>query len=83
VTPRSNKHLLHAGPIVVEDHEIKVNGQAYKRWGLALINREKLVERSGVYETFQQKQFEFQLTRRDFKFNAETGSYDEEVSKLA
>jgi hypothetical protein len=70
-------------PIEVEDHDITVNGIAYKRWGFAtaLINWAKLVERSGVYETFAQRRLEFQLTRRDFKFNAETDSYDQEVSR--
>jgi hypothetical protein len=70
-------------PIEVEDHDISVHGQAYKRWGFAtaLINWAKLVERSGVHETFEQRQLEFQLTRKDFKFNIETDAYDEEVSR--
>lgn len=72
-------------PIQVSDNEIVVDGQAYKRWGFAtaLINWEKLVAQSSIYETFQIKGQEFQITRTDRKFDATSNTYSEEEVMLA
>ena len=61
-------------------------GETYwPRWGFAtaLIAWSKLVDKSGIYESFASSQFEFQLTRTDQNLNADTGEYDETVVVLA
>lgn len=68
-------------PIVSDDHQIIVDGEAYNRWGFAtaLINWKQLVERSGIYETFESNNLGFLLTRTDQKFDENTNKYNEEV----
>jgi signal transduction histidine kinase/CheY-like chemotaxis protein len=72
-------------PIAMEGHQIEVDGQSYDRWGfaVAIINWNALVERSGVYETFREKGFEFQLTRTDREFDETMSAYEENVVVLA
>ncbi|KAL3939908.1 MAG: hypothetical protein SGARI_001197 [Bacillariaceae sp.] len=47
------------------------NGRQYGKWGfaVALINWEQLVVRSGLYESFEEEDLEFQLTRTDRNYN--------------
>lgn len=72
-------------PIAMEGHQIEVDGQYYNRWGfaVAIINWNALVKRSGIYETFRETGFEFQLTRTDREFNETSGAYGENVVVLA
>jgi signal transduction histidine kinase/CheY-like chemotaxis protein/sensor domain CHASE-containing protein len=69
-------------PIFVDDYEIVVDGIPYPEWGFAtvLINWQELVNRSGIFEMFRARDMEFQLTRTDQKYNAETDSFYQEVS---
>jgi signal transduction histidine kinase/CheY-like chemotaxis protein len=71
-------------PIVMEDHQIEVNGQFYNRWGfaVAIINWNTLVERSGICENFRDMGFEFQLTRTDRILNETTGDWEGSVVVL-
>lgn len=68
---------------------VGLDGRAYPRWGFAtaLIDWKRLVEESGVYESFHGKngdtRYEFQLTRTDRLFNESSDSYDEKVVVLA
>ena len=68
-------------PIASETNVITVNGEGYNKWGfaVALINWNELVERSGVYQTFAGNDLEFQLTRTDRKYQADTSSFTENV----
>jgi hypothetical protein len=72
-------------PIIDDKHTIVVDGKSYPRWGFAtaLISWTQLVNQSGVYETFETNQFEFQLTRTDFNENITTKEYEEVVVVLA
>jgi sensor domain CHASE-containing protein len=58
-------------------------GRRYGKWGfaVALINWNRLVEQSGIYENFAKSNLEFQLTRTDRIVNATNGSYTDEVSE--
>lgn len=59
--------LIARLPIKSDAHTIEVNGTALGRWGFAtaLINWTELVRRSGIFEQFQSRDSEFQLTRMD------------------
>lgn len=72
-------------PIEVPYHQIAVDGVPYNRWGFAtaLINWETLINQSGAYETFAERNMEFQLTRTDRKYNESTQLYYENVVVLA
>lgn len=72
-------------PIIDDKHTIFVEGTPYPRWGFAtaLISWTQLVNQSGVYDTFETNQFEFQLTRTDFNQNTTTKKYEEVVVVLA
>jgi sensor domain CHASE-containing protein len=67
--PIVEKAFIARLPIKSETNFIPVNGEQYARWGfaVALINWNELVQRSGVYEIFQDEGMEFQLTRTDTK----------------
>ena len=77
--------LIARLPIVDDRHQIVVDGVAYARWGFAtaLIAWMDLVEQSGIYETFRETGFEFQLTRTDSSLSADTMDYEESVVVLA
>ena len=68
-------------PIVSPDHEITIDGEVYDRWGFAtaLINWKQLVDRSGIYESFNDNKMGFILTRTDQNFDDVTNAYIEEV----
>lgn len=68
-------------PIVSPDHQMIVDGETYDRWGFAtaLINWKQLVERSGIYESFQNNNMGFVLTRTDQNFDEEANTFTEEV----
>jgi signal transduction histidine kinase/CheY-like chemotaxis protein len=81
----SQKFFIARLPVAMEGHQIEVDGQSYNRWGfaVAIINWNALVERSGIYETFREMGFEFQLTRTDRNFDETTGTYGENVVVLS
>ena len=65
---------------------IEVDGKVYKKWGFAVVilNWKALVDRSGLYETFEREGMQFQLTRTDTVVDSEMPSgYLEEVAVLA
>lgn len=66
-------------PIVSDDHIIEVNGVPYNRWGFAvtLINWKAVVERTGIYQEFEQESCEFQLARTDRIYDEDTDIYNE------
>jgi signal transduction histidine kinase len=81
--PNCDPFFIARLPIVYDDHQIEVDGVYYNRWGFttALINWKRLVEESGIYDSFRHANLEFQLTRTDR--NSETGDYVEVVVLLA
>lgn len=83
--PTCDPFFIARLPIVYDEHQIAIDGVSYNRWGFttALINWKRLVEESGIYETFQHADQEFQLTRTDRNLNSDTGEYDERVVVLA
>jgi signal transduction histidine kinase/CheY-like chemotaxis protein len=72
-------------PVVSATNVIYIDDQPYDRWGFAtaLIQWERLVNRSGIFEKFKSQGYQFQLTRTDRIFNATTNSYSETVVVLA
>lgn len=72
-------------PVADPNNTIEVDGITYNRWGFAtaLINWEALVTRSDIHQNFADRGMEFQLTRTDRNFNANTTAYDETVVVLA
>lgn len=72
-------------PVVSMTNRIEIDGQEYYRWGFAtaLIQWEKLIQRSHIYDTFSAQQKDFKLTRTDRVFNETTNIYDESVVTLA
>lgn len=82
--PECDPFFIVRLPILYEDNTITVDGFPYKRWGFAtaLINWKALVERSGVYQQFADRDMDFQLTRTDRIFNPDTQDYDEQVVVL-
>mmetsp|Transcript_122199 Transcript_122199/g.182559 ORF Transcript_122199/g.182559 Transcript_122199/m.182559 type:complete len:867 (+) Transcript_122199:404-3004(+) len=83
--PTCDPFFIARLPIVDETSTILVNGVEYPRWGFAtaLIDWSKLVDRSGIYDTFASSAFEFQLTRTDTFLNQETGDFEEKIVVLA
>ena len=71
-------------PIVSMTNYIEIDGQEYNRWGFAtaLIQWEKLVERSYIFDKFASQNKDFKLTRTDRVFNATTNRYDESIVTL-
>ena len=72
-------------PILSTTHHIEIDGQEYDRWGFAtaLIQWEKLVQRSYIYELFSSENKDFRLTRTDHVYNAASNIYDEVIVTLA
>lgn len=64
---------------------LKVDDTVWNKWGFAvvLINWKELVDRSGVYERFENEGNAFQLTRTDIKKDSKTGVEFEKVVVLA
>jgi signal transduction histidine kinase len=83
--PTCDPFFIARLPIVYDGHQIEVDGVNYNRWGFttALIDWKRLVEESGIYDSFREANLEFQLTRTDRNLNSETGDYVEEVVILA
>jgi sensor domain CHASE-containing protein len=80
--PTVEKAFIARLPITMEGHDIEVNGNVYKKkWGFSvvLINWKELVERSGIYETFDSKGSQFRLTRTDKKYDTDKEEYSQEV----
>jgi signal transduction histidine kinase len=72
-------------PVVSAGHVIYIDDQPYNRWGFAtaLVQWDRLVNRSGIYEKFKSRGYHFQLTRTDRIFNAINNTYNETVVVLA
>jgi hypothetical protein len=71
-----------------DDHMSAVtidHANRYGKWGfaVALVHWENLVAQSGIYESFDEGSFEFQLTRTDRILNDTTNQVDEETIVLA
>jgi signal transduction histidine kinase/CheY-like chemotaxis protein len=88
--PTCGNFFIARLPIFDPNHTIvDMNGVSYPRWGFAtaLIDWNRLVVQSGVYESFQERrgraQYEFQLTRTDKLFNATDNTYQEKIVVLA
>lgn len=83
--PTCGNYFIARLPIFSETNTIVLDGEPFPRWGFAtaLIHWDELVARSMLYETFQNRSFEFQLTRTDRTFNETTSSYDVAVVVLA
>ena len=72
-------------PIISTTNRIEIDGLQYDRWGFAtaLIQWEKLIQRSNIYETFSRQNKAFRLTRTDHILNATTKEYNEMIVTLA
>ena len=83
--PTCDPFFIARLPIVDDSHQIVVDGESYNRWGFAtaLIHWTRLVDESGIYESFENSDFEFQLTRTDRNFNSESNTYEEKIVVLA
>lgn len=83
--PTCDPSFIARLPIIDNKHSIIVDGVAYPRWGFAtaLIAWTALVNKSGIYETFADNGYEFQLTRRDRIFDNATQKYNESLVVLA
>lgn len=83
--PTCDPFFIARLPIVDDSHQIVVDGESYNRWGFAtaLIHWTRLVDESGIYESFENSDFEFQLTRTDRNFNSESNSYEDKIVVLA
>lgn len=71
-------------PIIMKGYNISgTDGTVYEdRWGfaVAIINWQVLVQRSQIFDEFQQRGWNFQLTRTDQVLNKTTDVFEEEVS---
>ena len=56
----------------------------YSSWGFvaAVINWQRLLDRSGIYERFENQGMQFELTKTDRIFNATTNDYFEKVRNI-
>jgi sensor domain CHASE-containing protein len=83
--PECDPFFIARLPVMDDHHIIDVDGTPYRRWGFAtaIIAWTALVEKSGVYDTFENNQFEFQLTRTDNNLNTTTSEYDKVKVVLA
>eukprot|EP00980_Cylindrotheca_fusiformis_P002975 scaffold688_cov105-Cylindrotheca_fusiformis.AAC.4 len=83
--PTCDPFFIARLPILSDEHQIEVDGVSYNRWGFttALINWKRLVDESFIYDSFQDANLEFQLTRTDRNLNSDTGEYEESVVVLA
>ena len=83
--PECGFYFIVRIPIVSMTDSIEIDGQEYSRWGFAtaLIQWEKLVHRSKIYDQFSSENKDFQLTRTDRIYNETTNVYDEVVVTLA
>lgn len=83
--PTVEKAFIARMPIDMPGHTIVVNDVPYEKWGfaVALINWNALIERSNVYQNFEDRGFEFQLTRTDSAVDTATGEITETVVVLA
>lgn len=83
--PTCGLYFIARLPVVSELNRIYIDGKPYNRWGFAtaLINWDALVERLSVYKKFEERGFEFQLTRTDRTYNEVTATYDVNVVVLA
>jgi nitrogen-specific signal transduction histidine kinase len=72
-------------PIISRTYKIEIDGQEYDRWGFAtaLIQWERLIQRSHIYEAFAEQKKAFRLTRSDRIYNTSTEVYDEIIVTLA
>jgi class 3 adenylate cyclase len=79
------KAFVAARPIRSQDHQLLIDDTIFPVWGSveALINWEALVERSGVFERFEEQSNGFRLTREDRVVNSETGEENIETVVLA
>ena len=63
-------------------YNITVDGSSYSSWGLvaAVISWERILERSNIFQRFESRGMQFELTKTDVSFNATTNEYDKKVS---
>lgn len=83
--PTVSRAFIARLAIPMPGYNIIVDDVVYQdMWGFSvvLINWAALVEQSGIYESFDDGEHTFQLTRADQKYDAEQEEYYEEVSRL-
>lgn len=66
-------------------YNIFAGGVNYSSWGLvsAVINWEKLLERSDIFNRFEAKGVQFELTKTEWIFNTSSGQYFEKARTLS
>jgi hypothetical protein len=82
--PAVEKAFIARYPITVPGTQTSMDDTVYQdKWGtaIALINWQALVDRSGVYETFEERGMEFQLTRTDIIVDPDSNEESEKVRK--
>ena len=83
--PTCGLYFIVRVPVVSTTNKIEIDGVDYFRWGFAtaLIQWEKLVDRSRIQDIFSSHQKEYRLTRTDRIYNVTTERYDEIIVTLA
>ena len=66
-------------------YNINTGEANYSSWGFvaALINWQRLLDRSGIYKRFENQGMQFELTKTDRIFNAATNDYFEQVRNIS
>mmetsp|Transcript_7337 Transcript_7337/g.10664 ORF Transcript_7337/g.10664 Transcript_7337/m.10664 type:complete len:724 (+) Transcript_7337:171-2342(+) len=66
-------------------YNITVDGSSYSSWGLvsAIISWERILGRSDIFQRFESRGMQFELSKTDRNFNTTTNQYDEKTSVLA
>jgi hypothetical protein len=82
--PTVERGFIARLPIAMPDQTFLLDGKVYNKWGfaVAIINWNALIERSGFFEAFEERGWEFQLTRTDQNYNSDLDAFVENVSTL-
>ena len=84
--PTVEKAFIARLPIYMDEYSMEVGGKTYPAYGfaVALINWQALVDRSNVFETFEESgDMGFMLTRTDRKYDEATDTFSDKVVVLA
>jgi hypothetical protein len=80
--PTVERSFIVRLPIAMPDQIFRLDGKIYNKWGfaVAIINWKALIKRCGVFEAFEERGWEFQLTRTDRNYDSDLDEFFENVS---
>eukprot|EP00339_Tiarina_fusa_P009229 CAMPEP_0117013890 /NCGR_PEP_ID=MMETSP0472-20121206/11378_1 /TAXON_ID=693140 ORGANISM="Tiarina fusus, Strain LIS" /NCGR_SAMPLE_ID=MMETSP0472 /ASSEMBLY_ACC=CAM_ASM_000603 /LENGTH=840 /DNA_ID=CAMNT_0004717327 /DNA_START=144 /DNA_END=2667 /DNA_ORIENTATION=- len=83
--PNGGEGIHCSAADAMEDQTFLLNGEVYHKWGfaVAIINWNALIERGGSFEAFEERGWEFQLTRTDRNYDADRDEFIENEVILA